>query len=48
MLINTMEVEMKSKVFDRARRGDGKGMASPAVSVNDNCCGRGIGLLDSP
>jgi hypothetical protein len=46
MLINTMEVEMKSKVFDRARRGDGKGMGSPAVSVNDNVCGRSIGFAE--
>ena len=46
MLIDAVEVKLKPKVFDRARRGDGESMGSPAVSVNDNGCGRGIGFAE--
>ena len=46
MLVDAVEVKLKSKVFDRARRGDGEGMGSPAMSVNDNVCGRSIGFAE--
>ena len=46
MLVDAVEVKLKPKVFDRARRGDGEGMGGPAVGVDDNVCGRSIGFAE--
>ena len=46
MLVDAMEVKLKSKVFYRARRGDGEGMGGPAVGVDDNVCRRSIGFAE--